>query len=94
MKPAIGKKVYIIYEDTIGLESVGYVGKESFIIEEWSDKLEDAIEYNFEDYGTTWFTNLAKAKKKLLEDYKEIDVPLKVVQVKDDYWVLQEKQRR
>lgn len=88
MKPNIGKKVYVIYEDSISLEYVGYIGKESFIIDEFSDKFEDAIEYFYEDYGRTWFTSFAAAKKQILEDFKGWYVRLKLVKKSERYWEL------
>lgn len=86
----IGKKVYVIYDDSITLEYIGYMGEESFIIKEFSDKFEDAIEYFYEDYGRTWFTNFADAKKQVIKDYEDILRKPKLVKRHEGYWELKE----
>ena len=69
LKPTLGRKVYCVYGgNCILVETVGYIGKESFIIEAFSeDYCFDSFEWFYNEYNETWFTNLAKAKKKLLE---------------------------
>lgn len=72
MKPSLGKTVYCIYCGEINKETVGYIGKDSFIVEEFSDnRMFDSLEYYYGDYNENWFTSLAKAKAKLLQDYDD-----------------------
>ncbi len=93
-KPPIGKKVYCIYyDDCIIVEEVGYLGKESFIIAAFDDSYNfDSFEWYYKDYNETWFTNLAKAKKKLLEVAdREDKEELKVVKINDTYYEVKNK---
>lgn len=70
MKPRVGRTVYCIYGNSILVEKVGYVGADSFIIENHWDCLEtDSVEWFYKDYGIEWFTSLAKAKKALTIRY-------------------------
>lgn len=92
-KPPLGKKVYCIYDDEcILVEEVGYLGKDSFIIADFDECNNfDSFEWYYEDYNETWFTNLEKAKKKLLEvAYREDNEKLKVVKLYDNYYGLRE----
>lgn len=70
MKPRIGKKVYVIYEDDIYQETVFMLGKESFLCECVLDSaLRDSYrtrQYYFCSHGRTWFTTLSAAKKQLI----------------------------
>ena len=89
---SIGKKVYVIYDDSIELEHVGYIGSKSFIIEDFYNKVEDAIEYFYDDYGQTWFTNFSDAEKQIIKDFDGIITKPKLVKKCDGYWVLEEKE--
>lgn len=89
MRPSLGKKVYCIYENSISLVEVYAIGKESFIISTFGpDTFSDSWEHYFEDYGKTWFSSLAKAKKQLIKNIQEVypDDKVKVVQHGKDYW--------
>ena len=79
MKPNIGKKVYIIYQDTISLAEVGYIGAQSFLVSDFENCFADAVEYLYSDYGRTWFTSFEAAKKQILEEFNDLDVKLKLV---------------
>lgn len=73
-KPPVGKLVYIVYRDSILVERVGYAGKDSFIIDSFSDLLNfDSLEWYYEDYGKTWFTDLQGAKDKIIHVFEEQD---------------------
>ena len=91
-KPKIGKKVYVLYNQGITVEEIGYLGKESFLVEYPTMKLEDAVEWFYEDYNKTWFTHLTRAKNALLREAKEIwpDLEFKVVAVDKDRYELEE----
>ena len=73
MTPKLGQKVYCIYnDDCILVEKVGFIGKDSFIIEDFTDAVNfDSLEWFYEDYNDLWFTDLSKAKKRLKEIYYE-----------------------
>lgn len=74
-KPPVGKQVFLIYRDSILVEQVGYAGKNSFIIEGFSDLLNfDSLEWYYEDYGKTWFTDLQSAKDELIRIFEERDL--------------------
>lgn len=92
MKPKIGTEVYCIYRDGILVDKVAFIGKESFIIESFGSATEeDSWEWYYEDYNTKWFTDLVKAKEKLLALYEEeSEENLKIVKVTDDWYQLQE----
>lgn len=64
MKPSIGRTVYCLYESDIYKEEVGYLGRDSFIVDDFSDlRRFDSLEWFYEEYQRTWFTSLARAKK-------------------------------
>ena len=91
MKPARGRTVYCLYCFEINKEIVGYSGKDSFIVEDFSDnRLFDSLEYFYDDYGKQWFTSLTKAKAQLRKDYREINpgkpVPRIVTLCEDATW--------
>lgn len=72
MMPKLGTKVYCIYGDGILVDTVGYLGKESFIINSIFDDTEsDSWEWYYEEYEESWFTNLKKAQTKLKELYRD-----------------------
>lgn len=87
MIPKLGQKVYCIYDnDCILVENVGFIGKESFIIENfWEDVYFDSLEWYYENYNDLWFTDLSKAKEKLHEiHFKQYGIKGKIV--KHDSW--------
>ena len=89
LKPTLGRKVYCVYDGIyILVKTVGYIGKESFIIEAFSeDYCFDSFEWYYNGYNETWFTDLTKAKKKLLEvAYRAEGKKLKVIKKADDYY--------
>jgi hypothetical protein len=92
MKPSIGKKVYLIgdsnisdYARSICLENVGYVGKESFVIEGYNVMRDGFQEYYYKDYGKTWFTSLSDVTKFLIAYYAERGEKILIVG-DTDYW--------
>lgn len=85
-----GRKVYVIYDGNIFLESAAYIGKHSFIVSGYEWRVDDAREWYYEDYGTTWFTSLAAAKKFLLQDNLVQGRTGKIIQLATDYWEFKE----
>lgn len=70
MKPSLNRAVYCIYEDSILTEEVYALGADSFIVASFGSMTNsDSWEYFFEEYNETWFTSLARAKKKLKAKY-------------------------
>lgn len=64
----IGKRVYCLYENGILVDTVRYLGKDSFILKSFGGPVdESSLEWLYEDYNVTWFTNLSKAKQALIE---------------------------
>lgn len=91
MKPEIGTKVYCIYQDSILIENVEFLGAESFLIESFGcGTYEDSWEWYYEDYETEWFTDSEKAKEELrsrvIERYD--DENFDIIKVEDDYYEL------
>lgn len=91
MKPKIGRKVYCIYGTGIMVGYVGYVGKESFIVDSYGVCTEsDSWEWDYESYGENWFTSLTKAKKKLIDMYKDrYENKLKIEKIEDNWYALE-----
>lgn len=90
MKPSLDRTVYCIYGESILVEKVYAIGKESFFIcSTDSDTLPDSWEWWYENYNVDWFTSLAKAKAQLIQNgvecYSEVG---KVKKVADDYYEL------
>ena len=49
------------------VDRVGYVGKDSFIVESYGlSTVPSSWEWNYDMYGKRWFTNLSEAKKVLI----------------------------
>lgn len=93
MRPEIGTKVYCIYADGILVDEVAFIGKDSFIIESFgSATYDDSWEWYYEDYNKNWFTDLEKAKEKLLSIAKEKyrDEKLTIEKYSDDWYELVE----
>lgn len=89
MKPEIGTKVYCVYQDSILIEDVVFIGNESFLIKSFgSHTNEDSWEWYYEDYKTEWFTDLEKAKEKLrsrvIERYD--DENFDIIKMRDDWY--------
>lgn len=83
-KPRIGQTVYIIYDHQIIKEVAGYIGKDSFIIEDFNLCYEDAREWFYEEFGKTWFKSLKSAK-----DYLKVEYPnCKIVNTHERVWGL------
>lgn len=91
MTPKIGQKVYCIYHDGIFRDTVGYLGKESFILDSFrSGTDEESWEWDFDTYDTDWFTSIAKAKKALLDRFKDYRTcKVRVVKVRDTWWEIE-----
>ena len=72
-KPKIGKKIYYYFAGEVFEARVGYLGEDSFIIEDYD--IYETFEWYYEDYNETWFTSLAKCKKACKNRYGEpVDV--------------------
>ena len=70
MKPKLNRKIFCIYKKCVFETKVAFIGESSFIQEEYGNSYEeDSWEYNYKDYGKTWFATLAQAKRKLREEY-------------------------
>lgn len=86
MKPEIGTRVYCIYDDGIFVDTVGYIGDKSFIIESFGGSTyENSWEWHYEDFGTKWFVELEAAKRELLSKYGN---GFKIEIVTDDWFQL------
>lgn len=70
MKPKLGRIVYCIYKDSILVQPVYAIAKDSFLLD-YRGVSEDSVEWHFEDYNDAWFTSLAKEKKKLLDIFRK-----------------------
>lgn len=92
MKPRLGRKVYCLYNDGILVDTVGYLGKNSFILSSFGDAVEDdSLEWDYDDYNVQWFTSLSKAKQALLEKYSRVAKPKqKIVKVSDRWYEFRE----
>lgn len=91
MKPEIGTKVYCIYQDGVLVDTVEFIGDESFLIKSFgSNTYEDSWEWYYEDYNITWFTDLEKAKEELrsiiIEEYN--DDNFEIIQTYSDYYAI------
>lgn len=91
MKPRLGRKVYCIYGDGILVDTVGFIGKDSFIIDSFGEETEpDSWEWQYDMYDNEWFTSLSKAKKKLINILKDkYEEKFQIVQ-KTDAWYMVE----
>lgn len=91
MQPKLGQKIYCIFGDGIFKDTVGYLGKDSFIVSSFNSGTEsDSWEWLFKAYDVQWFTNLAKAKKALIEQFAEdYEGKLKVTKMEDNWWQLE-----
>lgn len=90
MKPSLGRKVWCIYADEINEEEVGFIGKDSFIIDAYTDNRRlDSVQYLFEEYNSAWFTSFNRAKKVLLEQLhkKYKTKQFYIEKICDGYWV-------
>lgn len=91
MKPRLGRKVYCLYGTGILVTTAAYLGKNSFIISYFGTETEqDSWEWDYDMYDKKWFTNLTKAKHKLVDNYKDrYDGKLKVTKIGDSWYVLE-----
>lgn len=91
MKPKLGRKVYCIYGTGILVDTVGFLGKESFIIDSFGSATEsDSWEWDYDMYDNEWFTNLSKAKKKLISMYENrYEDKLKIAKITDTWYALE-----
>lgn len=87
-----GRKVYVIYDGNIFLDSAAYIGKYSFIVGGYEWRVDDAREWYYDDYGKTWFTSLAAAKKFLLQDNLAQGRTGKIIQLAVYYWEFKEEE--
>lgn len=65
-KPKIGTKVYCIYKNSILVENVKFIGKDSFIIGSFGQfTYPDSWEWYYNNFEIDWFTSINKAKKRI-----------------------------
>lgn len=57
-------------ETVFFIDTIGYLGIESFISNFGDSTEKDSWEWYYDKYGQDWFTNISKAKDKLFELYK------------------------
>lgn len=90
-KPRLGTTVYCIYGDGIFKDTVGYLGKDSFIVSSFNTATENSSwEWEFDKYDIEWFTSIAKAKKALIDQFKDdYEGKLKVTKMEEDWWQLE-----
>ena len=69
MKPKINEEVWCIYDYSIILEKVEFLGEQSFLIEGYDCKHHP--EYYYESYNCAWFKDLEKAKKYLIKKTRD-----------------------
>ena len=67
-KPKLGSIIYFITPYSLTETKVAFVGKESFLIDEWNEVNSRYREWNYNNYNINWFTDFNKAKKALLEE--------------------------
>ena len=60
MKPKIGSGVWIIGDNEICMEFVGWFGIQSFVISHYENRIKS--EFYYDDYGKTWVNTLEEAK--------------------------------
>ena len=66
MKPRIGRTIYTVCNENITKTKVAFLGKDTFITDEFRDYL-FGYEFSYDNYNVTWFTSLAKAKKSIMD---------------------------
>lgn len=90
MKPKLGRKIYCIYGTGILVDTVGFLGKDSFIIDNFGPSTKsDSLEWEYNMYDIEWFTNISKAKKKLISMYEDrYEGKLKVTKTSDTWYAL------
>lgn len=88
MKPKLGRRVYCIYNEAILVETVAFIGQESFIVSSFgNDTNEDSWEWWYEDFEKTWFTSISKAKKCILSSFEEkYGCKFKLKKLYEDYY--------
>lgn len=91
MKPKLGRKVYCIYGDGILVDTVRFIGKDSFIIDSFGEETEpDSWEWQYDMYDNEWFTSLSKAKEKLVSMHEDrYDGKLKITKITDTWYALE-----
>ena len=71
LQPNIGDTVYIVLQSsifgvpTLLTTTVGFVGKDSFIINKYNRYNINHIEFKYDEYNDIWFTSNEKAHAKL-----------------------------
>ena len=63
MKPKIGEEIYVIIDNSISKECVGYLGADSFVVELYEYVEHSCFDYSH--YNKDWFRSLDKAKTEL-----------------------------
>lgn len=91
MKPGLGRKVYCIYSEGILVDTVKFIGQDSFIINSFGEETEsDSWEWQYDMYDNEWFTSLSKAKEKLISMHENrYDGKLKIAKITDTWYALE-----
>lgn len=66
VEPDIGETIYFITDISITKTKVGFIGKESFLIEEYGEVQSPYMEWYYKDFGIGWFSTFEQAKDMLL----------------------------
>lgn len=87
-KPRLGQKVYVSFEGDITQETVGWLGKDSWIPEGFRDYYDECMElfYEYSYFDThyaEWFFTLKEAKEKTMAADNSIKGFKKI---RDGYW--------
>lgn len=69
MKPKLGRVIYTVSSSEIAEETVGYLGKDTFLVSNHED-YSSGYEFAYSDYGETWFTSFEKAKSYCKKAFK------------------------
>lgn len=70
-KPKLGRKIWVLihgdefHAEGACTETVGYLGKKSFVLENFKDIVDEVSELRYEDYNRIWFSSKKDAVKYL-----------------------------
>ena len=90
LKPKLGQPIYFITYQSCTLTSVGYLGKDSFIINDEYGYERCYQEWHYSDYNNCWFTSFEKAMEALKElsefNPEEDEIVGEQLSETDGYW--------
>lgn len=76
MKPKLNSVVWIIGNNEICKEIVGWLGTTSFVIDHYENRIKS--QFYYDDYGSTWVNTLKEAKATL---QKKLGPDIKIVKL-------------